>query len=156
MNDHGHHTRVSVMNPSRMPLFAVCLLASALVSAQAPPAADASRGELLYSTHCVACHTAQIHWRDKKLATNWASLKAQVSRWQANGGLGWRDADIVEVTRYLNELHYHFPQTGDQLGLAERDCPASKDASSSSTRSGMARIASLFTARVPAHRCAAT
>jgi mono/diheme cytochrome c family protein len=32
------------------------------------------RGELLYSTYCIGCHTAQIHWRDKTLATDWTIL----------------------------------------------------------------------------------
>ena len=46
------------------------------VAVAAEPARDASRGELLYSKHCIACHTAQVHWRDKKLATDWKSLKS--------------------------------------------------------------------------------
>jgi hypothetical protein len=68
-----------------------------------------SRGELLYSTHCIACHTQQIHWRDQKLVTDWASLDGQVRRWARNTGLSWSDSDVVEVARYLNALHYHFP-----------------------------------------------
>ena len=75
----------------------------------AEPARDASRGELLYSTHCVACHTTQVHWRDKKLATDWKSLKAQVSRWQNASGQNWGEQDITEVARYLNTLYYHYP-----------------------------------------------
>ena len=35
--------------------------------AQAAPVPG--RGELLYDTHCRGCHTEQVHWRDKKLAT---------------------------------------------------------------------------------------
>ena len=75
----------------------------------AEPARDASRGELLYSTHCIACHTTQVHWRDKKLATDWKSLKAQVSRWQNASGQSWGEQDINEVARYLNTLYYHYP-----------------------------------------------
>jgi mono/diheme cytochrome c family protein len=77
----------------------------------AEPAPDASRGELLYSTHCIACHTAQVHWRDKKLATNWESLKSQVRRWQNVLEQKWGEQDISEVARYLNTLHYHYPVT---------------------------------------------
>lgn len=80
-----------------------------LAHADERPARDASRGELLYSTHCIACHTTQVHWREKKLATDWATLQAQVRRWQGNSSLGWGDADIAEVARYLNALHYHYP-----------------------------------------------
>ena len=72
-----------------------------------------SRGELLYSTHCLACHTSQMHWRDKKQATDWNSLKAQVRQWQATAMLGWSEDDIVGVTRYLNESFYGFSQTSD-------------------------------------------
>jgi mono/diheme cytochrome c family protein len=91
------------------------LMISAEALAQATPAPSESRGALLYSTHCIACHTSQIHWRDKKLATDWTSLKAQVSRWQANAQLGWSEHDIVEVARHLNVHYYGFPQTGDQV-----------------------------------------
>jgi mono/diheme cytochrome c family protein len=78
----------------------------------AEPARDASRGELLYSKHCITCHTAQVHWRDKKIATNWQGLLAQVRRWQNASGLGWSAQDIDEVARYLNTLHYHYPTAG--------------------------------------------
>ncbi len=89
----------------------ICLLVVAL-SSQAQ-----SRGELLYSTHCIACHTTQMHWRDKKLATDWDSLKAQVRRWQAAAKLQWSDDDIVQVARHLNERIYRFEQTSDRLSL---------------------------------------
>ncbi len=80
---------------------------SAAVAAQ--PERDATRGELLYSTHCIACHTTQVHWRDKKLATDWTSLQAEVRRWQNVAGLGWSNQDIAQVARYLNALHYRYP-----------------------------------------------
>jgi mono/diheme cytochrome c family protein len=84
--------------------------ASALLGALAGAAAtdSASRGELLYSTHCIACHTAQVHWRDKKQATDWDSLEKQVRRWQAADMLQWNDDDIREVARHLNDSYYHF------------------------------------------------
>ncbi|OFZ67335.1 MAG: hypothetical protein A2V79_07760 [Betaproteobacteria bacterium RBG_16_56_24] len=92
-------------------IFAVLLvwLANPAV-ANAQPNSDASRGELLYSTHCISCHTAKIHWRGKKLAKDWVSLNAQVRRWQEVAGLKWSDNDIAEVTRYLNTLHYRYPE----------------------------------------------
>jgi len=78
--------------------------------ANAQPSRDTPRGELLYSTYCIACHSEQIHWRDKKIAKDWASLKAQVSHWQGVAGLAWSDDDVVVVARYLNVLHYHYPE----------------------------------------------
>jgi hypothetical protein len=103
---------------SNIALSTASLLVSALaVAAEPAPNPDRSRGELLYSTHCVSCHTSQIHWRDNRLATDWPSLKAQVRRWQSNVGLNWSDSDVVEVARRLNALYYHYPQTSDQIGL---------------------------------------
>ena len=91
----------------RVSLFACSVLASALAALGAPVQAQ-SRGELLYATHCIACHTSQMHWRDRKLATDWTTLEQQVRRWQAIALLRWSDDDIVEVTRYLNQSFYRF------------------------------------------------
>jgi mono/diheme cytochrome c family protein len=87
------------------------LLAFAAVAAHAQSSPAAGRGELLYTTHCRACHTTQVHWRERKLATDWASLAAQVERWQTNAGLGWSGEDVDAVARYLNARFYHFPET---------------------------------------------
>jgi mono/diheme cytochrome c family protein len=68
-----------------------------------------SRAQLLYETHCGECHTAKLHWRKDKLATDWSSLKAQVDRWQNISGLRWSEQDIADVAFYLNILHYNYP-----------------------------------------------
>ncbi len=89
---------------------ATWLLAACTASmAFAAPAQAQSRGELLYTTHCIACHGTQIHWRDKRLATDWGSLLVQVRRWQANAGLGWNEDDILQVARHLNDTIYRLP-----------------------------------------------
>ena len=91
-------------------LIPLLLLAGAsYAAAQTLDAAD-SRGELLYENHCVACHTEQVHWRQQSLVTDWESLKRQVARWQAFSGLGWTPDDISAVARYINGLHYLYPQ----------------------------------------------
>ena len=77
--------------------------------AQAQTRTESTRGELLYSTHCISCHSTQLHWREKKVAKNWATLKAEVDRWQNVSGLGWREEDVTDVARYLNALYYDFP-----------------------------------------------
>lgn len=73
-------------------------------------AADPGRGELLYDTHCIACHSAQVHWRDQRLVEDWSTLTAQVRRWQSTVGLNWNDQDIAAVAEYLNKLYYRFPE----------------------------------------------
>jgi mono/diheme cytochrome c family protein len=101
-------------------LLGACLVAATQVVAQPPPATPSSRGELLYSTHCIACHTTQIHWRQKKLATDWASLTQQVRRWAGNAALAWSDEEIVEVARYLNATYYRFETpSGTKLGRGD-------------------------------------
>ncbi|HSN38840.1 MAG TPA: cytochrome C [Burkholderiales bacterium] len=86
----------------------VCLVFPAAAATQ--PKGVVSRGELLYTTHCIACHNTRIHWRDNKAAKDWSGLSAQVRRWQDVGDLGWSDGDIVQVARYLNALYYHYPE----------------------------------------------
>src|SRR5690606_1071073 len=90
----------------RLTLPALLLAAAAGATAAEP----ADRGQLLYTTHCIECHTAQMHWRAGRLARDWDGLRAQVTRWQATGALNWTPADIDAVTRYLNETIYRFPR----------------------------------------------
>jgi len=89
-------------------LVVLSVLFGNLADADAEPIHDATRGELLYSTRSIACHSAEVHWRDKQLATDWSSLQAEVRRWQGFSGLGWGDDDVAEMARYLNALHYHY------------------------------------------------
>ncbi len=93
----------------------------------APAAMGQSRGELLYTTHCISCHTTEMHWRDNRAARNWPALKAQVRRWQDAASLAWGDSDILDVSRYLNETIYHFEQTADPVSSSSpgADQPAS-------------------------------
>ncbi len=77
---------------------------------QPTPPPGMSQGELLYTTHCIACHTTEVHWRDKKLAKDWRTLIAQVRRWQENSKLNWGDEEVVAVAHYLNGSFYHFQE----------------------------------------------
>lgn len=96
---------------------AAMVLAGLAAHAQTTPVPG--RGELLYTTHCIACHTSQMHWRNNRRARDWESLKAQVRLWRDNTGLQWDEADVSEVAGYLNETVYHYPRTpGPGLGLS--------------------------------------
>ncbi|SDW98550.1 c-type cytochrome [Nitrosomonas communis] len=88
--------------------------------AYAQAGSSETRGELLYLTHCINCHNTKIHWREKKIATDWRALKAEVTRWQSNMHLGWNEDEIKEVTHYLNAVYYHFPVT-EHEDLTESD-----------------------------------
>lgn len=94
---------------------------AATMAAAAGPALAQSRGELLYTTHCISCHTTEMHWRDKRAASDWSSLKFQVRRWQSAASLGWTEGDVVEVARYLNETIYRFASTTDPVSSVPAD-----------------------------------
>ncbi len=95
------------------PICAAAVLFGGLVITT--PAMSQTRGELLYTTHCVSCHTTQVHWRDSRSANNWSSLMYQVRRWQGVASLGWTDTDILEVAHYLNDSIYRFEPTTDPV-----------------------------------------
>lgn len=95
------------------------LCAAGTAAAQTMP--DPQRGRLLYETHCIACHTTQLHWRDRRQARDWPSLKGWVEHWQKELGLGWSERDTTEVARHLNERYYRYPQSSGLVGaLTER------------------------------------
>jgi len=94
--------------------FVVLVLVALPLGAQMTAPSSAARGELLYTTNCIACHTTQVHWRERRLVTDWASLTAQVSRWQGNAGLDWSADEILDVARYLNATYYRLPDLSAQ------------------------------------------
>ena len=96
-------------------LLASLLFSAAAAHAQAP---DAGRGGLLYSNHCLECHTVQMHWRALRLARDWDTLKAQVRRWQGEARLNWDEQDVDAVARYLNDTIYRFPPAEPQRHAA--------------------------------------
>jgi hypothetical protein len=107
---YGHPTRrVRMSMPARIVTGAVVVANALFVDAMA---AENSRGELLYNTHCIACHTTQMHWRDQRLAVDWNTLTVQVRRWQNSIQLHWDDDDINAVASYLNQHYYEFPEKG--------------------------------------------
>jgi mono/diheme cytochrome c family protein len=103
----GHRCNRGRRVPAPLQLAAAVLAVAALQGSPAQAQAP-SRGELLYNTNCIACHSTQMHWRSRRLATDWNSLEEQVRRWQQAASLGWRDEDIAEVARFLNERYYGF------------------------------------------------
>ncbi|HEU0188952.1 MAG TPA: hypothetical protein VFQ97_03055 [Gallionella sp.] len=110
------------MTESRKIIFALCLFWGMHALAHDQMKLSESRGGLLYSTHCIACHTSEVHWREQKLATDWSNLKAQVLRWQTSIGLLWSKEEITDVAHYLNAAYYGFPVTG-QNGYSQQEKP---------------------------------
>jgi hypothetical protein len=89
------------------------LVAAAVLAATVPVAAQvaaSSRGQLLYETHCIECHNAQVHWRDQRQVRDWATLKQWVAHWQREARLDWSEADVAAVAHYLNATIYRFAE----------------------------------------------
>lgn len=102
----------------------LCVLLGVHTLAYAQEKHSETRGELLYSTHCNACHTSKIHWREHKLVTDWNSLVAQVRRWQYVTGLSWSEEEIIDVAHYLNAAYYGFKNTAQDkkpIRLLQKD-----------------------------------
>ena len=101
------------------------ILAALAFSALALPAfAEADRGQELYETHCINCHTAGVHVRERRMADDFNGIRLWASRWNENLALGWGDDDILEVALYLNRRFYNFPCPTDVCKLLSSVPPA--------------------------------
>ena len=91
-------------------LYCLLALAATGVSIPAPAGAvDLERGRMLHENHCRMCHESIAYKRGKKIAHNYAEIKAQVTRWEINTGLHWSQADIDSVTAYVAKTYYNLP-----------------------------------------------
>jgi hypothetical protein len=72
-------------------------------------AADLERGRMLHENHCRMCHDSIAYKRGDKIASTYAEVKAQVTRWQTNTGLHWSEADIDSVTAFVAKTYYKLP-----------------------------------------------
>jgi mono/diheme cytochrome c family protein len=99
-------------------VFALVLAAACAAPAgpESRPAVDIARGGDLYRAYCNVCHTAQVHWREKRLVRSWDDLRYQVSRWQKIDGLNWSTDEIDDVAAYLNRVFYDLPCPGVGCG----------------------------------------
>jgi mono/diheme cytochrome c family protein len=94
---------------ARIAIAAVATIASAAALAAPPlPSPELQRGRALYETRCIGCHDRSVHQRESRLARDFATLRAQVIRWNANAGGEWRTEEIDQVSAYLNERYYKF------------------------------------------------
>jgi mono/diheme cytochrome c family protein len=101
-------------------LVAGLLVATGIAAALPAAAQDLERARALYETRCGACHERSVHRRESRRATDFATLRAEVSRWNASAGSEWRSEEIDLVTVYLNRLYYSFPCPPEHCPIAPR------------------------------------
>jgi mono/diheme cytochrome c family protein len=82
---------------------------AALFTSQAASGADPARGRGLYEERCGGCHAVSVHGRDKRVARDYDAVRGWVRRWNETLMLRWSDADIEDVTTWLNTTYYGYP-----------------------------------------------
>ena len=87
-----------------------CIALLTITFTLATSAAFASeRGELLYENHCQDCHGSSVHTREARLVGTIEQLRAWVISWTVHNGLDWSQAEIADITAFLNRKFYRFP-----------------------------------------------
>lgn len=66
------------------------------------------RGQLLYENHCGGCHETSVHGRDPRKAASISEVRHWINVWQKELKLNWTEADIDDVTTYINLKYYQF------------------------------------------------
>ena len=85
------------------------LPALALVMAVPPlslPAADQSRGQLLYENQCVHCHDSRVHVRENRSARSIEDVREWVGRWNRTLALKWDAQTQDDVSAYVYRRFY--------------------------------------------------
>jgi len=90
-------------------LYTLLVIAVSAAAPAAASAADPERGRMLHENHCRMCHDSIAYKRGNKIASSYAEIKAQVTRWQTNTGLQWSEADIDSVTAFVAKTYYKLP-----------------------------------------------
>lgn len=96
----------SLSAPDRLKIsvLSVCL------AAPLPCTAQVDRGQGLYENHCQECHDNQVHTRTKSKPKSLKQLRAWVINMSVYSDLDWGNAEIDDLTRYLNQQIYQFPE----------------------------------------------
>jgi len=101
-----HQGRIhSSLDPTAA-LFAILVTTTLAFAAGDVRAADADRGQLLYENHCKVCHTSVVHVREERKAATRKEIQTWIRRWQKELGLQWGEAEVDDVTEYLNNRYY--------------------------------------------------
>jgi len=68
----------------------------------------ASRGKMLYSNHCHACHESNVHIRAHRKVKKKSDIEYWVKRWSTHLKLNWNNSDREQVIEFLNQEYYKF------------------------------------------------
>ena len=85
---------------------AMLLVVSGTCLLAAPVIADVNRGEALYENHCQECHDTIVHKRQDRKVESIETLRAWVMSMSVHTGLTWAEAEVSDITQYLNQRFY--------------------------------------------------
>lgn len=91
---------------------AAATLVAAPATAQMP---DPARGRALYENHCIACHTAQIHSRQGRIAVTREEVREIADHWRRQQNLPWSAQDTEDVVEFLGRTRYKFAPAAERL-----------------------------------------
>lgn len=96
------------------PLYAPDLLKifvlSVCLTVPLPGTAQVDRGQGLYENHCQECHDNKVHARTNSKPKSLKDLRAWIITMSVYSDLEWGNAEIDDLTRYLNQQIYQFPE----------------------------------------------
>jgi len=72
-------------------------------------AEDLARGQAIYQTRCIGCHTTSVHDRESRKAKDFDELRAAVVRFAGEVGGVWQPDEIDDVAAFLNQSYYRYP-----------------------------------------------
>jgi hypothetical protein len=73
---------------------------------------DINSAQKLYDIHDELCYGVSIFENGEHVTKDRPSLRSAVQQWQDKRKLGWNPAEIDEVTTYLNDRFFRFPESG--------------------------------------------
>ena len=71
-------------------------------------AGDVEKGKKLYEAKCHGCHDTRIHTRPNRIIHTYSDLVNRVKFCDSASKAGFSDADMADVTDYLNTTFYKF------------------------------------------------
>ena len=92
------------MIPTRPASLVVAAFAASSLSVDAQETVQ--RGQELYATQCLSCHTERLHQREKSKIRTLADLRAEVTRWSRETKQRFSAEDIEDAVRDLDLSHY--------------------------------------------------
>ena len=78
------------------------------VQAESMLPGDIAKGKKLHDTGCVSCHGSEVYTRKDRRIKTVEGLIGQVHACNANLSRSYSDAQLNDLTKYLNETYYKF------------------------------------------------